>query len=154
MNKHSLNESNFLKCVSKVIILRWVNVGEKINTRELFIREESWSNTIIRTIRSDEDRYQTLEFIEELMESVIQMYLYYVEATSDLNQSLAKMLMENLNKCRPGLDNLCVTYKYDRMFISKMGAVLALVDAKIGTIVISNSDEDNDDSWVKHLIFI
>jgi len=125
-----------LKFISKI------NKGEKINIRELFVRDnDSVLQRFIRTIRNAttylsssenvESKESTLTFIQETVNTAITLIAVYRRDTDDFKQNIADIIVDNLDKSKNGIRNSIGTYQYDRKFISEAEAVIQTLEARI-----------------------
>lgn len=125
-----------LKFISKI------KQGEKVNVRELFVRDnDSVWQRFIRSLRnystylagSDivESKEATLNFIKDSVNDSINLIAIYRRGKEKFQQQIANIIVENLENAKGGIRNSIATYQYDRKFISHAEAVMQTLEARI-----------------------
>ena len=128
--------------IGKLKFMSKIQKGEKINVRQLFVRDnDSDIQRLLRTVRnfgayllaSDvvESKKATLTFIQETVNSAITLIAIYRRDNDDFKKSIADIIVNNLEESKIGIRNLISTYQKDRKFISEAEAVIQTVEARI-----------------------
>lgn len=124
------NQQRLESVVSKLKFISKIEPQQKINTTELFIREPGWQTTILRSINPGETRESTLLFLKDTVDTAISLSLLYQRYNDQFHQNILNMLKDALKECKHGLDNLCITYTSDRMYVSKIETLKQIIDTK------------------------
>lgn len=128
--------------IGRLKFLSKIEHGEKINVRELFVRDnDSVLQRVLRTIRnattylsaSDivESKDSTLTFIQDTVNEAITLIGFYRNDKDEFAQSIAVIIIENLEASKIGIQNLIDTYKTDRKFIAQVETVIQTLEARI-----------------------
>ena len=128
--------------IGRLKFLSKIEHGEKINVRELFVRDnDSVLQRVLRTIRnattylsaSDivESKDSTLTFIQDTVNEAITLIAIYRNDKDEFAQSIAVIIIENLEASKIGIQNLIDTYKTDRKFIAQVETVIQTLEARI-----------------------
>ena len=114
----SLNsEAQVQKNLSALRFLAKVKQGEKINSKDLFVRDnDSVLQRILRTVRnvtayisaSDivESKEATLKFIQETVDESITLIAVYRQNSDEFKQSIADIIVANLEASKSGVWDL------------------------------------------------
>ena len=133
------------KNLSALRFLSKIKHGEKINAKDLFVRDnDSVIQRLLRTVRnftayisaSDivESKESTLKFIQETVDDSITLIAVYRQDRDDFKQSIADIIVKNLEESKGGVWKLIQTYRDDRRFISDAEAVLLTLDARVKSL--------------------
>jgi len=133
------------KNLSALRFLAKIKQGEKINAKDLFVRDnDSVMQRILRTVRnmtayisaSDivESKESTLKFIQDTIDDSITLIAVYRQDRDEFKQSIADIIVKNLEASKSGVWDLIKTYKNDRKFISDAEAVLLTLDARVKSL--------------------
>lgn len=147
-NEHSLlysRDRQVLEIISKLKFLSKIRLGEKLNVKEMFVRDnDSLTQRVLRTIRNTtaylggaepvESKEATLKFVQQIINGAISMIAAFNKQHNDINQRYIKMLTENIEKSKEGIRNLIATYQGDRKFISEAEATMQTLQAKIQSL--------------------
>lgn len=131
--------------ISKLRFLAKVQMGEKMNTRELFVRDnDSVLQRIVRTVRnyttwasgSDivESKEATLNFIENSIDEAITLIAFYRRTDEPFNQRIADIIAKNLEESKDGIHESIKTYKSDRKFISSAESIMQTLEARVDSL--------------------
>lgn len=123
-----------------------IKLGEKINVRDLFVRDnDSLLQRFLRTCKNVgtymssteivESKETTLEFIRVTVNDAITLIsLYSKNPNNRFQQSLASIIVKDLEGAKIGIRNLITTYKSDRRFISSAEATIQTLEARIDSL--------------------
>ena len=128
--------------IGRLKFMSKIRHGEKINVRELFIRDnDSVVQRLMRTIRNAstylssseivESKEATLSFIKDTVNDAITLITVYRSSGDEFKQNIANIIVENLEASKSGIRNLVSTYQSDRKFISEAEAVIQTQEARI-----------------------
>lgn len=126
MNKlfENNDEKEITDIISKLGFITKIKKGEKINTRELFVRDNTdLLQRIIRTFRTltyeeGETKESTLKFINLVYTETFELIDIYYN-----NSKILNLLLTSLDETFIGLKSLKETYEYDRLFTTKIEAL-------------------------------
>jgi len=137
------NDEKVTAVNSNLKFLSRIHVGEKINIRDLFVRDnDSFVQRAIRTFRnvttyismseSVESKSATLEYIKFTINDAIALISYYrKDKTNALHQHIANSIVKDLESSKAGIRNLLCTYQNDRRFIAEAEATIQSLEARI-----------------------
>jgi methanogenic corrinoid protein MtbC1 len=125
--------------LSKLLFLSKLKEGEKINTYDFCIEDNSWWTTLRRTIFRDQSREKTLEFIRSLIDSALETSSKCFESQDELHRNIGNLIIETLEQSRIGITNLIKTYETDRMFVSKLETLLGILKEKTDILKVKVS---------------
>jgi len=131
--------------VSKLIFLSKIQKGEKINIKDLFVRDnDSVLQRLFRSLRnystymsgSDivESKEATLEFIDLTVNAAITLILSYSKSTNEFHKRIIAIITEHLEQAKKGINNSINTYSNDRRFISQAIAVIKTLEARLESL--------------------
>lgn len=129
--------------ITKLKFLSKIKSGEKINVRQLFVRNnDSIHQRFARTVRNlafeGESKEETLEFIKFIINDAINLICVYRSDTADpFKQRIADMIVENLRQSKQGIKALTGTYSDNILFVSQIEAVVDTLDARIDSLMSS-----------------
>lgn len=136
------NEKTIKNLVSKLRFIAKVNPGEKLNVKELFVRDNNvvWQR-FLRTMRDKvlwedgESKESTQAFVEAVTDEAINLICYYrSDKTNDFNNQIADLLTRNLEEAIKGMESLIETYKDDRIYSSKIEAMMGTLTLRLETL--------------------
>ena len=153
------NKNKVLENISKLNFLSKIRKNEKINVKDLFVRDnDSIPQRFIRTIKNWTDYFSslnnveskesTLKFINETITSSLNLIFFYKTNENDENtikfrNDMANLIIKNLNLSIMGINNLIDTYQNDRKFISDAQAVMQTLHIKIDSMIDDGYIENN-----------
>ena len=126
--------------LSKLKFLSKIKVGEKINSKYYFVRD---NNSIVQrflrsmrnlTAENSENKNSTLEFINETVNRTIHLICIYKKSNNLYSKQISDLLIENLNDTKAGVRNLTKTYEDDRIFVSKLESFIQSFELKLQNI--------------------
>ena len=62
---------NYQEVISRLKFLCKINRGEKINTKQLFVQQDSFITTFTRTFWNQDNRINTIHFIQETINKLL-----------------------------------------------------------------------------------
>jgi hypothetical protein len=139
------NDKNIHNIISNLNFISNIRVGEKINVKDLFVRDnDSIVQRVLRTIRNMgtflsssevvESKEATLMFITETLNSAITIISIYKSASEDYKRNIANILIQSLDASKKGIRNVIQTYNSDRKFIAEASAVIKTLEARIDSM--------------------
>lgn len=131
--------------LGKLKFMAKIQHGEKINVRELFVRDnDSVTQRFLRTLRNwstllsasetVESKESTLSFIQETVNGAITLISLYRKNEDEFRNDIANMIVQNVELSKAGIRNLIATYQSDRKFISEAEAVIQTLEARIKSL--------------------
>jgi len=136
------NETTIKNLVSKLRFIAKVKPGEKLNVKELFVRDNNivWQR-FLRTMRDKilwedgESKESTQAFIEAVTDEAINLICFYrIHPDNDFNIQIADLLTRNLEEAIQGMESLINTYQDDRIYSSKIEATMGTLTLKLETL--------------------
>lgn len=138
-------DSNVQEVIGHLKFMSKIKQGEKIDTRNLFVRDnDSMIQRFFRTVKNAgayvlssevvESKNATLSFIQNTVNDAINLISIYRRDQNEFRQSIADIIVQNLEMSKIGIRNLIATYQYDRKFISDAEAVIQTVEARISSL--------------------
>lgn len=132
--------------LSALRFLSRIKRNEKINTRELFVRDnDNVLQRVLRTIKNftiyvstgevGESKELTLEYIRTIIDESINLIAGYNAEGDEFKRSIADIISKNLESSKRGIHHLIETYSSDRKFIAEAEAVLLTLDARVSSMI-------------------
>jgi len=150
----SLNKNPVKDVISKLRFLSKIKPGEKVNVKELFVRDNnSIFQRFIRSIRNlsaegAESKESTLHFIEQVTDETLDLICTFRSSSNDdYKIGLSDILIKNLEQSKRGIRNLFKTYEYDRMFVSQAEAILQTLDVRIKNLKLEHVMKPNFEEY-------
>jgi ABC-type methionine transport system ATPase subunit len=139
-----MNE-NVQNIISRLRFLAKIQHGEKINVRELFVRDnDSLVQRCLRTARNlstyisasemFESKDSTILFIRTTINEAIALIFNYQKSTDKYERSVAYALIKDLEDSTCGIKHLMATYQGDRKFTSDADAIIQTMDIRLKSI--------------------
>lgn len=124
--------------ISKLLFISKINVGEKLNTKEFFVRDNNIiTQRLIRTIKNyiyndlGEYKQDALKFLENTIKEALEfVYIYYTKQ-DEFSKNIAFLLLKNIHECKQGIENLSQTYSNDRNFVSDIQSLIQTLNLKL-----------------------
>jgi hypothetical protein len=139
-NFDQIGDEQVNSILSKLKFLSKIKVGEKINSKYYFVRDNnSIVQRFIRSMRNltaenGENKNSTLEFINETVNRTIHLICIYKKSNNIYSKQISDLLIENLNDTKNGIKNLTKTYEEDRIFVSKLESFIESFELKLKNI--------------------
>lgn len=123
--------------ISKLKFLSYVQKNQKINTRKVEIYNNNWYDVVYRTVIHPENRSDTIHFVNNIIESAINLYERSSEQTK-------VVLLECIHNTKTGLDNLNYTYRTDPYMKARLEAIQIRIELfmteHVGVIQIAKAE--------------
>jgi hypothetical protein len=128
---------------SNLKFLSFIRKGEKINVRNLFVRDnDSLMQRAIRSFRnfttfvsmseSVESKEATLIYIQQTINDAIALISHFrKDKTNTLHKNIADTIVKDLEASKGGIQNLFYTYQNDRRFIAQAEAVMQSLEVRL-----------------------
>lgn len=138
-----IGDKKVQETLSKLKFISKLQQGEKVNVKDLFIRDnDSIVQRILRTFKNYstyisgstivESKEATLLFIQESVnEAITLITLYSANNAEPFQKHIAEIITQNLDISKQGIRNSIDTYKQDRKFMSEAEAVIQTLEARI-----------------------
>ncbi len=134
--------------ITKLKFLSKVKPGEKINVKRLFVRADpdtDWYQWFLRScttiVAGGESKEETHDFIKFIYNETIDLIcVYNTEPTDAFKQSIAMMLVKNLQASKPGIESLKLTYAGDK-FESQIDAIVETTEARLKVVAAKQLKE-------------
>jgi len=130
------NDRPIEEIITKLKFLSKIRAGEKLNVKAMFVRDNSSVyQRFLRTLALEgESKDETLTFIKTIINEAVDLICVYRRNSNAFNQNIAALIIENLESAKEGLCSLSETYAYDNLFVSRIEAVMATLDARIRSL--------------------
>lgn len=114
-----------------------IEVGDKINVRNLFLQRDSVITRVSRTIYNLDNRKNTLKFIQDVITRTFEVIQMLVLTNDKQGFLTCKNIITDLISARKGMNNLKGTYTEDIMFTCQMETLLQKIENKIVSLKLS-----------------
>lgn len=133
VRKHSESgsEKKLENVLAKLVFISKLKVGEKFNTKTFEVREPGYVTSIARTLNTEENRWESYEFIKKVINEAINLFYLYNSSTQEYYKTLSKEIYDCIVKSKIGIDNQIKTYYSNRQLTSKFTTLIKMIDAKI-----------------------
>lgn len=136
---------NNQEIISRLKFIGKIKKGEKINTRYMYVQPDGLFTSLKRTFITQDNRSNTLSFIQETIARSFELLITYERSTSDADKTLSKHLVKDLVEAIKGLINLKTTYISDTKFCCDMDAALELINARLNRYRFILDDEEEEE---------
>lgn len=114
---------------SKLKFISMLQPGQKISVTGQVIQENTYWTSLVRTV-TGENRSRVYNFISDVINDSLNILEGLSNSSNDYDIQICKNLISDLIFLRPGLTNLQDTYKFDRMYVSKIKTLMENLDVK------------------------
>lgn len=126
------SEHSVQSTISKLKFISKIKEGEKIDVSTLTLCDSSWLSSLYRTLlRRGESREATLIFIRGVIGEAFDLAYIYLCKEERFYRDIGKTIIISLQESKSGLLKLTNSYSDDRMFVSKIEALISTLDTKI-----------------------
>jgi hypothetical protein len=127
----TLSELHVQDVVSKIVFLSKIKPGEKIDTKNLSVWEDSVITQFYRTFITRESRDVTLDFYTSIVNQGFELAELCLSHDDEINQDNGRLIVSKIHLVRDGLASLAETYADDRMCISKIETISVMFENKL-----------------------
>lgn len=128
---------NSKEIISRLKFIGRIKPGEKINTKYMFVQQNSLYTSIYRTLFNRDNRENALQFIQETLYRAYDLITLLELSDKDSNKMVCINILKDLENVKTGISNLKETYTTDIKFCCDIDTILQHLDAKI--VEINNS---------------
>jgi len=126
------SENSVQDIVSKLKFISKIKEGEKLDVSTLTLCENTLFSSLYRTLlRRGESREATLVFIRGVIGEAFDLAYVFLCRDSPLCNDIGETIVSSLHESKSGLLKLTKSYTDDRMFVSKIEALICTLDTKI-----------------------
>jgi len=118
--------------ISKLKFLSFVQKNQKVNTRKVEIYNNNWYDVVYRTVIHPENRSDTVHFVNNIIESGINLY----ERSSEPTRTV---LLECILSTKTGLENLNYTYRTDPYMKARLEAIQIRIELFVAEVNASRT---------------
>lgn len=98
-----------------------IKPGEKINSRGMYIQQDTFSTSLARTIYCPDNRENAYNFIYSTIKQAFNILSIYIKEKNDIEKlEFSKLILKDIKNSLSGIDNISKTYKNDHMFTAKL----------------------------------
>lgn len=109
-----------MELISKLKFISKLKPGQKINTHSMTIQEDTYYNSIMRTLFSD-NRENAINMFKSILDK---SYDTLTSLKSKNRQDLFNLFVKNITNCIAGLKAFKDTYKNDSLTTSKIEVII------------------------------
>ena len=121
--------------LSQLGFIARIQPKEKIDIETLSIMPDNWKTSLYRTlIARRESKEATLEFIRTVFEKAVDLAFKYSEEESELGEDVTDKIIQGITAARGGVENMCQTYRQDRMYCSRVDSMVQVVQTKLSLL--------------------
>lgn len=131
---------------SKLKFISRLQVGDKINTKYLYIQKDCIITKLSRMFY-DENRKNTLNFIHNTVNRAFEILTIYDSGGKEQHRPICIILVNDLLKCRSGLLNIKETYLTDIKFSCDVDTILELINTKLDMYKKYHPEDDDIKSF-------
>jgi len=117
--------------ISRLKFIGRIRKGEKINVQNMHVQPCGFITTLSRTIISQDNRANTLNFIHNTVVKAFELLDQYKKSDTESNKVMSEHIIKDLNCAKNGLESLKDTYISDVKFCCDMDTILQTIDSKL-----------------------
>jgi len=115
-----------------------VQEGNKINTKFMFLQNETLTSKLSRSIFYNDSRSNTIKFIQGTLESAFEILFRHKNTKKLSDKQSCLNIINDLNKTKLGLGNLKYTYKSDTKFVCDIDMIIENIDVRMKDINVDD----------------
>jgi hypothetical protein len=116
-------------------ISKWADAGgKKLNLSKMQLIDDSWWNSMWRTLSGSDSREVAYKFITNSTNKAFDSIVKYYADNSTYKHKIGDMVLDHLKEARAGIKCSAVPYSDDIMYQSKIETFLNVFDVKITDI--------------------
>jgi len=126
--------------ISKLRFIATLKPNEKIDVAALSVQVDSYGSRLYRTfIARGESRNTSLDFLRQTLGEAFDLASAYLLRDEPFNKKIGQMVVDALAAAKAGIESLKETYKDDRMFASRVAALVGTLDAKMADLTAQSA---------------
>ena len=102
--------------ISSLKFIGQLQKGDKINTKFMFRQQDGFFTKISRTFINSDNRQNALTFIQRIINSSLDVFMYYENSTKVADKGMCINILDDLKQAKVGLENIKYTYSEDLKF--------------------------------------
>jgi len=113
-----------------------IQEGEKLDTKYRTLYQDTLTLKLYRTIfrGGNESRDTTYKFISETIDKALDLSKKYLKSTVPYDVSIGCTIIDGIINAKSGINEIKKTYTGDQNFISKIEALLDILELKLNEI--------------------
>jgi hypothetical protein len=123
--------------VSSLKFIGRIQTGEKINVKFMLMQPTNLITRIIRTLFNYDNRSNTLNFIQRTISSAFDILHSYEKSDEECDKIMLQHIVNDLRKCKLGMNNLKETYSDDIKFCCDIDTLLQVIEARLMHVIIT-----------------
>lgn len=131
--------------ISNLKFIASVQEGNKINTKFMFLQNDSYTSKLSRSIFYNDTRTNTIKFIQGTLESAFHILFKYKNSKKLSDKQSCLNIINDLTRTKLGLNNLKYTYKSDTKFVCDVDMIIENIDVRMKDINIDDYKFDAED---------
>jgi len=120
--------------LSKLRFFSKIKKNEKLHLENKALIEDTWYNSILRTLFMQKGRNDALNFIKEICNESLETIEVFLSSEDSFHREIADMIVLTLTEAQIGILNYVETYKKDRLFVSDVESFLDILKARISNL--------------------
>ena len=134
-----MNSKNITDVISKLKFIGYLQIGEKINTKRLYVQSCGIITSLSRTFIYQDSRANASLFVQSTIDETFTLLLLLSQDNSECNKEIIKNTITDLLKAKQGLSNLRSTYIDDTKFQCDMQTLIENIDARLKSMTLDKN---------------
>jgi len=126
---------NHKEILSRLKFIGKIERGNKINTKHVYIQQDTIITAISRTFFRPDSRWNTIKFIQDTISRSFEIIDTYENSLRQFEHGVIKHIVQDLKMSKKGIANLKITYIEDTKFISDIDTILNLLNSKLDVVL-------------------
>ena len=128
-------DANNKETISRLKFIGRIQIGDKVNLKDMYIQPDGLFTQIYRTINQD-NRSKTLIFVQDTINKTFEILRCYDNSSKSSDKLMCLNLVNDLKNSKNGIINLKETYNNDIKFTCDLDTLLEIIEAKLSEIDI------------------
>jgi hypothetical protein len=126
-------DANNKETISRLKFIGRIQIGDKVNLKDMYIQPDGLFTQIYRTINQD-NRSKTLIFVQDTINKTFEILRCYDNSSKSSDKLMCLNLVNDLKNSKNGIINLKETYNNDIKFTCDLDTLLEIIEAKLSEI--------------------
>jgi hypothetical protein len=126
-------DANNKETISRLKFIGRIQIGDKVNLKDMYIQSDGLLTQIYRTINQD-NRTKTLIFVQDTINKTFEILRCYDNSCKSSDKLMCLNLVNDLKNSKNGIINLKETYSNDIKFTCDLDTLLEIIEAKLSEI--------------------
>jgi hypothetical protein len=132
--QHTINKSRMdsnKEIVSRLKFIGRIQKGEKINTRYMYVQQDSLTTTLSRTFINQDNRANCLSFIQDTISKAFELLSLYERSDRESDMMICLNIVKDIQSAKNGINNIKDTYMIDIKFVCDIDTLVEFIDARL-----------------------